>query len=113
MILLAVLHGKQKMEILLLGAVVQKTIISDFSESFRQNMHEKAVNKFGIIQRHFLTFAAVFSIRVPESRSRVCYRENTAVGNGDAVCIAAKIVDGKVKEDTAEQANHTKVSDWN
>lgn len=72
--------------------VIQKSIVTDFLKSWWEYMHQKTPDKFGVRNRN-LTFGGIgFYATCWESSFRLCHGKNSAVWNGNLMCIAPEIL---------------------
>ena len=93
-ILLPALHGEENMKISLLKAIVQKSVIADFSETLWKYMHEKPADEFAVFQSHLFSPVIITAIMVPEGGMGIWHADDSSVGNGDAMGISSQIVNG-------------------
>lgn len=78
-------------------AVIEKAIVSDFLETEGKNMHQVAADEFCMLQSDLTFWAAWDQTPCRESNRILCNRKYPAVGNGNPVCVASKILNGIAK----------------
>src|SRR3984957_10793882 len=79
-------------ELVLTVAVAEQAVITDPLEAAGQDMDEEAADELVGIQCHRLLLAAATIILPLEANLAILDIKDTIVGNGDAVCIAADIL---------------------
>lgn len=82
------------MKISLLKAIVQKSVIADFSETLWKYMHEKPADEFTVFQSHLFSLVIITTIPVPEGGMRIRHADDSAVGDGNAMGISSQVVNG-------------------
>ena len=92
--LLMSLKFEEKAKLLFLGAVGKDAVVADLLESPRQHMHEEAANELLVRKGHLLAGITVTVVLVPERDRVICHVRDAAIGNGDSMSVASKIIDG-------------------
>jgi hypothetical protein len=72
-------------------SVGEKAIVTDAMETIRQGVKQKAPDEFVGGKRHYLGFAVVAVVVPAEADLPIGKRDQPAVGDGDAMGVAAKI----------------------
>lgn len=94
--LLVALLFEDGFQILFLHAVIEKSVVTDFLKTGRKYMHKKTPDKFRMLQGYFF-HSTCFIVTCRKGNGVFCYFFDTAVGDGNAVGIAAKILNGIAK----------------
>ena len=72
--------------------VGQEPEVTDPAKAIRQHMQKEAANEFAGIERHHLGFVARAVVLPAEANTAVVTIEKSAVGDGNAMGVAAEIV---------------------
>ncbi len=91
------LERKNQLQVFGFVSVVQEAVIPDFLKARRQHMHQVAADEFRIPERDVSARFTRFFPPCRECDLLPIHRQNPAVGDGDFVCIPAKIFDGIAK----------------
>ena len=91
------LKFEDKLQILCLHAVVQKSIVADFLETQWKYMHQVTADEFFVFQSNPAFRVRRFSAACREGHFCFCDRNDSAVGYGYLVGITSKIFDGITK----------------
>ena len=71
--------------------VGQEPKVTDANEPLRQHMQKEAAQELGRQQRHLLLFAAMRIVLPTERDALAIEGEQSMIGDGDAMCVAAEI----------------------
>ena len=77
--------------------VIQKSIVTDLLETCRQHVQEVTADKFCMLQSNLTFWVSRLYPSGREGDFIFCQFKNPAVGDGNLVCIAAKILYGITK----------------
>src|SRR5579863_8796808 len=80
-----------KDEAVVASAIGEEAIVADAMEAVRQGVQEKAPHELTSIKRHHLGFAILPIVLPGKAHLTVGERDQPAVGDGDAMRIAAEI----------------------
>jgi len=75
------------------AGICQETEVTDAAEAFWQDVKEKAADKLVGVKRHYLGFVAGAIVLPTEADVATLARQEPAVGDGDAMGIAAQIIE--------------------
>lgn len=90
--LLMSLKFEDRFQILFFHAIVQKSVVSDLLETGWEYMHEKPADEFCMFQ-YYIFHCTGFIVPGRKSNRCLCYFFDTAVSDGNTVCIATEIFD--------------------
>ncbi len=90
------LQPKNKGQVFLFGTIVQKAVITNLLKTGRKHMHHKSADKF-LTGDGYGFCPAGFVVLSGKSNGFIGNGLDPGVGNGDAVCISAKIFNGITK----------------
>jgi hypothetical protein len=94
LVLLATLQFEQQPEFLPTYWIGQVSVITDLLKSPRQDMQEEASNEFFVREPHLLAGITCPVVVILENHVLVRSTDDARIGDGDAVGVARKIVDG-------------------
>ena len=83
---------KDKLEISGFHTVVQKAIVTNLLESRRQDMQKETAYEFLVFERNLTSLSAGIPASGREGSLCFCHRENPAVGDGNLMSVASKIL---------------------
>ena len=91
------LESKNQFQVLAFAPVIQEAVVTDLSETGREHVHQIAPDKLRIFQGYHP--ARLTGLSAPGGKGGLLFihRNNTAVGDGDLMCIPAEILDGIAK----------------
>lgn len=91
------LELENQLQVCGLHPVIQEAIVADLLKTARQHMHQVTADKFRLRQSDGPFGVARFPAPGGEGNFRICYRKDSAVGDGDFMCVSPKILDGIAK----------------
>lgn len=95
--LLVPLYTEDKSEVLFPLSIIEKTIITDFLESWGENMHHKTPDELQAGYSDFHGGGVIFVILCCKGDRILCNSLYPGIGDGDAVGIAPKVFNGVAK----------------
>ena len=93
---LASLKTKDELQIFLLAAIVQKTVIADLLKTGRQHMHHQSADELPVCDGNFLC-TAIFVVLCTKSRTCLTDIKYPGICDGYAVGVPSKIFNGVAK----------------